>query len=95
MVAVFAKLTSRSFVYSSANIADFDGKKLISRPAIVRLQDLGMRLADLIVVQTPEQARRCEAKLARRPVLINSLAVLENPPVGSPEAFLWVGRLNS
>ena len=95
VVAVFAKLTSRSLVYSSANIADFDGKKLISRPAFVRLQDLGMRLADLIVVQTPEQARRCEAKLARRPVLINSLAVLENPPVGSPEAFLWVGRLNS
>lgn len=95
VVAVFAKLTSRSLVYSSANIADFDAKKLISRPAFVRLHELGMRLADLIVVQTPEQAQRCEAKLARRPVLINSLAVLENPPVGSPEAFLWVGRLNS
>jgi glycosyltransferase involved in cell wall biosynthesis len=94
VIAVFAKLTGRSFVYSSAHIADFD-RRLISRPAFVRLQDLGMRLADLIVVQTPEQAQRCEAKLARRPVLINSLAVLENPPVGPPEAFLWVGRLNS
>lgn len=95
VIGLFTRLTRRRFVYSSANIADFEPRKLIPNRAYALIHDLGIRLSDQIVVQTEEQARICEAKFGRRPMLIKSLAGLAEPQKSAPEAFLWVGRLTS
>jgi glycosyltransferase involved in cell wall biosynthesis len=56
---------------------------------------LGLRLADVIVVQTEEQVRLCQATFGKRPELIHSLAPVIGQQQEEPEAFLWVGRLVS
>lgn len=93
LVALAARATRTRFVYSSASTIDFtlerEGHGWITRT----LYPLGIRLADEIVVQTDEQAELCQARFARRPIVIRSVA--EPMPLAPPGAdqFLWIGRL--
>jgi glycosyltransferase involved in cell wall biosynthesis len=92
LVAGISRLRRRRFVYSSANVVDFDYAQL--RPGRLRLLlfHLGIRLADEIVVQTPEQVELCQARFGRTPRMIKSVAEPAAAQRRSPEAFLWVGR---
>jgi glycosyltransferase involved in cell wall biosynthesis len=97
LVALAAKATRTRFVYSSASTVDFTFERLGYGRATVALFDLGIRLADEIVVQTDEQAELCVRRFGRHPVVIRSVA---EPPAAAPapdgsasEGFLWVGRL--
>ncbi len=92
-VAAAAWLRRRRFVYSSANVVDFSYGRL--RPGVRALVTfrLGVRLAETIVVQTPEQVALCRERFGREPVLIKSLAESQPAREGEPEAFLWIGRL--
>lgn len=93
LVALFSRLAGRRFVYSSANVSDFDFGRLASKRRDQALFRLGIRLADEIVVQTEEQARLCQARFGRSPVVVRSIAEPAGQRSAEPEAFLWVGRL--
>ena len=93
LAGMFARLSRRRFVYSSANVSDFGPGALESRRRNDLLFRLGVRLADRIVVQTDEQVRLCEKRFGREPVRIDSIAELAEPRACVPEAFLWIGRL--
>ncbi|MBV8991647.1 MAG: glycosyltransferase family 4 protein [Solirubrobacterales bacterium] len=94
LVALMTSIRRRRFVFSSANLADFDFRALASTSKEVRLFHLGLRLATTIVVQTDEQAARCIDKFHRTPIVIRSIA--EPVAAARPrtaQAFLWIGRL--
>jgi glycosyltransferase involved in cell wall biosynthesis len=93
LAGLFAKLSRRRFVYSSANLSDFDFARVSTKRLNQLLFRLGIRLADEIVVQTAEQARLCEERFGRSPVLIRSIAEPAGQRDRDPEAFLWIGRL--
>jgi glycosyltransferase involved in cell wall biosynthesis len=92
LVALAAKLGRRRFVYSSAHVVDFKLSQLEPRHRAA-LHQLGLRMADTIVVQTHEQEEICRRALGRRPIVIKS--IVEPAPERSevPASFLWVGRL--
>src|SRR5437763_1941699 len=58
------------------------------------LYRLGVWLADEIVVQTQEQAALCRQRLGRSPVVTGSLGEVVDRRSGSPEGFVWIGRLD-
>jgi glycosyltransferase involved in cell wall biosynthesis len=93
IAAVGTKLSGRRFVYSSANVSDFDLRRLEPKRRNLELFRLGIRLADQIVVQTVEQVRLCEERFGRSPLLIRSIAEPAPQRGRNPEGFLWVGRL--
>jgi glycosyltransferase involved in cell wall biosynthesis len=93
LVGLGAKFSGRRFVYSSGSITDFDFDRLSPKRLNKQLFELGVRLADEIVVQTEEQVRLCHERLGRSPVLIRSIAEPAPPRAGDPEAFLWIGRV--
>jgi|SRR5581483_2485803 len=93
LAALCAKLSGRRFVFSAANVSDFDYGRLSPTLANRTLYRLGVRLADVIVVQTSEQERMSEERLHRSAVLIPSIAEPAPPRTQDPEAFLWAGRI--
>ena len=93
LVGVIARMTRRRFVFSSANLADFDFPALASTSKEVQLFDLGVRLATTVVVQTDEQLVRCKERFDRTAVVVRSIAEPAAARAGAPEAFLWIGRL--
>jgi glycosyltransferase involved in cell wall biosynthesis len=93
VVAVVAKLTGRRFVYSAANVIDFQFTSFQSHRAKSLLFELGLRLADQVVAQTDEQQELCTRKLGRTPPVIRSLAEPAPVRTAAPEAFLWAGRV--
>jgi glycosyltransferase involved in cell wall biosynthesis len=92
VVAIAARLRGSRFVYSSANVVDFELERL-DRPFNVRLFERAARAAAEVVVQTDEQAELCRRRLGRDPVVIRSAVESTPPRSGSPEAFLWIGRM--
>ncbi len=91
--AVVARLGARPFVYSSANVIDFEYHRLERDRWVLRLFGLGRRLARTIVVQSDEQAELCRRHWGRSSTIIRSLAESAPLRTASPEAFLWIGRL--
>jgi glycosyltransferase involved in cell wall biosynthesis len=92
VAALAARLMRARFVYSSANVVDFDLGR-IERAYNVRLFEWGVRAAGEIVVQTDEQAGLCRSRFGREPVVIRSIAERAEPRSATPEAFLWAGRM--
>src|SRR5439155_20251272 len=86
-----ARLRGARFVYSSANVFDFDLGR-VEPPYKVRLFECGVRAADEVVVQNDGQAEMCRQRFRRDPVVIRSIAEAAEPRQGVPEPFLWVGR---
>ena len=93
LVALAAKISGRRFVYSSANVSDFEFTRLSPSRINDWLFRLGIRLADQLIVQTAEQTQMCERSFGRAPALIKSVAEPAGQRTGEPEAFLWIGRL--
>jgi glycosyltransferase involved in cell wall biosynthesis len=93
LVALFAKLLRRRFVFSSAGMADFDPELVAAKRRDRILFSIAMRLADEVVVQTTEQVGLCEERFGRTPRLIRSIAEPAPARAGEPDAFLWAGRL--
>jgi len=95
LVAVIAKVRRRRFIYSSANVIDFEFDRLEPRRTNVALFHLGVRLADRVVVQTAEQDELCRCRFNRIPIVIKSLAEPAAQRIAAPEALLWIGRLTA
>jgi glycosyltransferase involved in cell wall biosynthesis len=93
LLALLAPVGGFRFAYSSANVIDFDFGSLEPSPRKVRLFELGVRRADVVIVQTTEQVELCTSKFGRVGTLIRSIAEPAVPTTAHPEALLWVGRL--
>lgn len=94
IVGAAARACRRRFVFMAANVVDFQ-RDWESSGRNRRAFELGVRLADAVVVQTDEQVEMCRRRFGREPVLIRSVAEAAEPSEGDPEAYLWVGRLAS
>jgi glycosyltransferase involved in cell wall biosynthesis len=93
MVGLIARIKRRRFVYSSANVIDFDYGRLEPNRLKVWLFHLGVRAASAIVVQSREQAALCRSSFGRSPAVIKSIAEQATQRASEPEALLWVGRV--
>lgn len=93
LVALVAKSGRRRFVYSAANVIDFQFSSFEDHRLKVLLFEAGLRLADTVVAQTEEQQELCARKLGLRPPVIRSLAEPAPQRTTAPEAFLWAGRV--
>src|SRR5436190_5659696 len=92
VAALAARIRRARFVYSSANVVDFEIERL-DYGYNARLFRRALRGADEVVVQTDEQATLCRERVGRDPVVIRSIAEAAPPRTGTPDAFLWIGRL--
>lgn len=92
-VGLVAKLKRASFIWSSASDADFEFRILDPRRRNKLAYELGVRLADAIVVQTEHQRQLCESTFGRTPWVIKSLGEPAQPRTETPGAFLWISRL--
>lgn len=92
IVALFARAKRSRFVYSSANVIDFDFERLERSRPRVWLFHLGVKLANAVIVQTREQVDMCRRRFGRDAVLIKSIAEPASPTELDRQAFLWVGR---
>jgi glycosyltransferase involved in cell wall biosynthesis len=93
IIGVYARVARRRLVFASANVSDFEHRRLQPNRLYLILYMLGVRLSRLIVVQTEEQAELCR-KVFRRPVrVIRSISRPAPAQDAVPVAFLWVGRL--
>jgi glycosyltransferase involved in cell wall biosynthesis len=96
IIGAFARLRRRRFIYSSANVVDFDPTELLSKRRDRALYRIGIRLAHRVVVQTEEQIPLCERTFKRKPALIKSIAEPATDGIQSePSAFIWIGRVCS
>ena len=95
LIAAYTRIVRRRLVFSTANVVDFELEKLTRKRRDLLLYELGVRLADAIVVQTEEQVELCKLAFGRRPVLVKSISMPSATKAESAEAFLWVGRLVS
>jgi len=93
LLALGAKLAGMRFIYSSANVIDFNFARLARKRRNLALYRLGVKMADGVVVQTNEQARLCEENFGRPAVVVRSIAEPAPIEARKPEAFLWIGRL--
>lgn len=95
MVGAPARLRRRRFVYSTASDLDFDPDLLSDGIIAPRLFRLGVRCASAIVVQTDAQAQLCRHRWRRSCTVIRSVAEPAAPRHSTPEALLWIGRINA
>jgi glycosyltransferase involved in cell wall biosynthesis len=93
-VAWSCRLQRRRFVYSSANVTDFEHEQVEPSHRKRALVGHGIALAERIVVQTEEQRRLCERRFSRDATLIRSIAQPAAQRERDPEAFLWAGRIS-
>jgi glycosyltransferase involved in cell wall biosynthesis len=93
LVALTARSLGCRFVYATAGVHEFDLRSWEPKRWIGWAFRLGIRLADVIVVQSEEQAHLCRERFGREPLLIKSIA--EPAPLRRRrgEAFLWIGSL--
>jgi glycosyltransferase involved in cell wall biosynthesis len=91
-VALTAHLRGRRFIFSAANVTDFEWELLERRAWVRAVYGAGLKMADALVVQTDEQAKLCRNRLGRGSVVIRSIA--DAPRVDNivAEAFTWIGR---
>jgi glycosyltransferase involved in cell wall biosynthesis len=92
-VGLAARLTRRRFVYSSANVVDFDFGRIERSGLKVAAYRAGVRMADTIVAQTLEQVDLARDRFKRDARAIPSVAQPARGRRTAREAFLWIGRL--
>lgn len=95
LTALFCRLRGRRLIFSSASTADFTFETASSRRLRRALYRLGVRLADVVVLQSQEQVELAGAAFPtlRRVVRIPSFAEPAGVTATEPEFFLWLGRV--
>jgi glycosyltransferase involved in cell wall biosynthesis len=94
IAGLFCRRHQRRLVFSTANDGDFTLETIASRSA--RLYKLGVALADLVVVQSAQQADLAAGAFPAIKRLVEIPSFFEsNGRVAAqePDAFLWIGRL--
>lgn len=92
---LFCRLRRRKLVYATANDMDLTMGYLVGSRARVLAYQVGVRLADAVVVQTEAQVRLAREELGRVRGLVTIPSFGEAPvdTGAGPEAFVWIGRL--
>ncbi|HEY5320949.1 MAG TPA: glycosyltransferase family 4 protein [Galbitalea sp.] len=101
VVAAWARLHGRCFVFSSSSEADFavdretarmTGAGLHLRRTIIQYR-LGLTLANAVVVQSETQRQRGRQRFGFDARVIRSFAEATSGPQEPREAFLWIGGI--
>jgi glycosyltransferase involved in cell wall biosynthesis len=95
LLAVSARLQGRSFVYSFANDSEFELERVERKRRNIRLVELAIRMADVLIAQNERQRVLCEGVYRRPSLVIKSAAEPGELTTQKPEAFLWAGRVVS
>jgi glycosyltransferase involved in cell wall biosynthesis len=95
LMAVSSRLQRRAFVYAFANDSEFELDRVESKRRNIRLIELAVRLADVLIAQNERQRALCEAAYRRSSLVIKSVAEPGELRTQKPEAFLWAGRVVS
>jgi glycosyltransferase involved in cell wall biosynthesis len=94
IVALWARARRRRFVFASSSLLDVMDGTAHTRTVNRLGASLGMRLADVLVMQTDEQLARLHGRRASRARVIRSFCeVPDSRSAESREAFLWIGGL--
>jgi glycosyltransferase involved in cell wall biosynthesis len=93
LVATFARLRGRRFVFSSSSSTDLTRHPPLEGPAAAVSYRVGRRLAHELVVQTADQERLARETLGRPARLIRSFCESVPATEAEREAFLWIGGL--
>lgn len=96
ITALFAKLHRRRFIFSSANNFDFIVPRISNRWSRA-VYGLGVRLADVVVVQSQDQWRLAERAFPSVRRIEHIPSFVESAPLDEKRAerasmFLWIGR---
>lgn len=98
LAALFARLRRRPFVYAGMNNSNFTADPRSNR-VYTALYRLGLRLADVVVVQSQDQGALAKDAFPslRSVVHIPSFAEIpaRRPSPAEPTSFLWIGRVVS
>lgn len=97
VTAMLCRLRRRRLIFSASIDQDFTFDLYEGRRPERELYRFGLANADAIVVQSDRQAALARRNLGRRTsrvVEIPSFAQYTPPATASPQAFLWVGRLD-
>lgn len=95
LMAVSSRLQRRSFVYAFANDSEFEPERVETKRRNIRLIELAVGMADVLIAQNERQRALCEAVYRRPSVVIKSVAEPGELRTRKPEAFLWAGRVVS
>jgi glycosyltransferase involved in cell wall biosynthesis len=98
LAAMYCRLRRRRLIFSSANNSDFTMETLSDRWYRRRLYSLGVRLADVVVVQSKDQLALARGAFPSLKEIVHIPSFAETvPPAATddrkPDAFLWIGRL--
>lgn len=101
IVGAVARAMRRRFIFSSSSLGDFmlDPLSVLTAGAGLELRRsraqyrLGLKLADVTVVQTAEQEELARGRFGLEVELIRSFAQPARTHDGPREGFLWVGAL--
>jgi glycosyltransferase involved in cell wall biosynthesis len=92
-VGIATRLTRRRFVYATVNIVDLDFSRIEPSRLKVAGFRVGVRVANEIVAQTPEQVQLVRERFGLQARHVPCVAEPAEPRGKAPEAFLWIGRL--
>lgn len=92
IIALFCKLFRKRHIYRSASSIDCDGTFIKKNGIVGILYAFGLRLADVVVVQTEENKRRLWENHKLDSVVIKNSFKIDNLKTGSKDYVLWVGR---
>lgn len=98
IAALFCRLRRRRLIFSSANNSDFTLETLGDRWYRRPTYSLGVRLADVVVVQSKDQLELARGAFPSLKEVVHIPSFAETVPPGesgkgAPDAFLWIGRL--
>jgi glycosyltransferase involved in cell wall biosynthesis len=97
LIAIFCKFTGKKFIYMSASEIDVDGRYIINNPLWGRIYLLGIKLAELVVVQNVEHQKILFKRYGiKSQVVKNSFNIPKSLPDFDQKKFvLWVGSAQS
>jgi glycosyltransferase involved in cell wall biosynthesis len=98
IAALFCRLRRRRLIFSSANDSDFTMETLNDRWYRRPMYSVGVRLADVVVVQSKDQLELARGAFPSLKEVVHIPSFAEAVPPnesgnGEPDAFLWIGRL--
>jgi glycosyltransferase involved in cell wall biosynthesis len=98
LAAMYCRLRRSRLIFSSANNSDFTLETLADRWYRPHLYKLGVRLADVVVVQSKDQLALARRSFPALKEVVHIPSFAESAPAASPDghspdAFLWMGRL--
>jgi glycosyltransferase involved in cell wall biosynthesis len=96
IAALFCRLRRRKLIFAASSDLDFTFGFFVGRRPELRLYKFGIKSADAVVIQTRQQEGLARESFPGLRIVreIPSFAEPAAPSNATPEAFLWVGRLD-